>query len=606
MPDAADRHAIDAIRAAARSLTGRYRGTSTRCSSSSVTRIVLLGEASHGTHEFYRIRGEITKRLIREKGFSAVAVEADWPDAWRVNRYVRGRPGDADATEALGGFARFPQWMWRNADVLDFVGWLREHNDRFQTEVEKVGFYGLDLYSLHASMHAVLEYLRVVDPEAAARAAQRYACFDHFGDDPQVYGRATTLGLSPSCERDVLEQLVDLRETAVEHARRDGRVAADARFFAEQNARVVARAEQYYRAMFRSRVGSWNIRDAHMAETLDQLRGFLATQLPSAKVVVWAHNSHLGDARATEMSSHGELNVGQLVREQYGPDAVLVGFTTFDGSVTAARDWDAPAERRLVRPALPGSYEALLHDTVGGNAFLDLRTPGGAGKALGNPRLERAIGVIYRPETERLSHYFTASLPRQFDAVLHYDRTRAVEPLDRRRLGARASCPKPGRSGGLREAGHGDTNAQSQKQDPHVGGDRRRGWPAGRSGVPAARAAWWSSPTEAGAAGLSPRNRSVATALQEGGFATLLFDLLTSAEAAVDADAASTVRHRPPGRPARRGDRLAAASAPNVVHCRIGYFGASTGAAAALVAAAAPARRVAARSCPAAAGPTWR
>ena len=405
--------------------------------------LVLLGEASHGTHEFYRIRGEITKRLIREKGFRAVAVEADWPDAYRVNRYVRGREGDGDATEALGGFARFPQWMWRNADVLDFIGWLRAHNDESESESARVGFYGLDLYSLHASMRAVVDYLRVVDPDAAARAAGRYACFDHFGEDPQAYGYETSLGLSPSCEQEVLGQLRELRASAAEYARRDGRVTADDLFFAGQNARVAANAEHYYREMFRSRIGSWNLRDRHMAETLEALRGFLPTQGSPARVVVWAHNSHLGDARATEMGGHGELNVGQLVRERHGSDAVLVGFTSYDGSVTATRDWDAPAERRVVRPALAGSYEALLHEWVGGNAFFDLRTPGETRNALAGARLERAIGVIYRPETERQSHYFKARLPEQFDAVLHYDRTRAVEPLERTAMWVRGEAEVP-------------------------------------------------------------------------------------------------------------------------------------------------------------------
>jgi erythromycin esterase-like protein len=333
--------------------------------------------------------------------------------------------------------------MWRNADVLDFVGWLRQHNDQCERESEKVGFYGLDLYSLHASIQAVLDYLRVVDPEAAARAAFRYACFDHFGADPQVYGYATSLGLSRSCEQEVLGQLVELRSAAAEYARRDGRVAPDDLFFAEQNAKVVASAEQYYRAMFRSRTGSWNLRDRHMADTLEALRGFLERQRPEPRVVVWAHNSHLGDARATEMGQHGELNVGQLARERYGRDAVLVGFTTYTGSVTAAQDWGAAAERRVVRPALPGSYEALFHEAVGGNGFLDLRTPGEATTFLSGERLERAIGVIYRPETERLSHYFTANLPRQFDAVLHYDRTRAVEPLERSALWERGEDELP-------------------------------------------------------------------------------------------------------------------------------------------------------------------
>lgn len=406
--------------------------------------IVLLGEASHGTHEFYRIRSEITKRLIREKGFCAVAVEADWPDAYRVNRYVRGVSQDADASVALADFARFPQWMWRNADILDFVGWLRQYNDQIRRESARVGFYGLDLYSLHASIQAVLQYLRVVDPEAARRAERRYTCFDHFGSDPQDYGYATTLGLSASCEREVLEQLRELRASAAEYANRDGRVTYDSLFFAEQNARIVAHAEQYYREMFQSRIGSWNLRDRHMAETLNSLVEFLRGETPQPRVVVWAHNSHLGDARATEMGASGELNVGQLVRERWGDSATLVGFTTFTGTVTAARDWGGPAERRTVQPALPGSYEALLHQASAGNLFLNLRQASDAVGLLNTPRLERAIGVIYRPESERSSHYFTARLPGQFDAVFHYDRTRAVEPLERTGLwdGGAAELPE--------------------------------------------------------------------------------------------------------------------------------------------------------------------
>ena len=392
--------------------------------------LVLIGEASHGTHEFYKIRAEITKRLIVEKGFIAVAAEADWPDAYRVNRYVRGRGPDADATEALGGFKRFPQWMWRNADVLDFVGWLRAHNDAI-AETVQVGFYGLDLYSLHASMEAVLSYLRVVDPEAERRAVHRYGCFDHFGEDPQAYGYAAGFGLTPTCESEAVEQLVDLRRQAAEYARRDGRVAADDLFFAEQNARLVRNAERYYRAMFGSRVSSWNLRDQHMAETLDALITYLGHGAARAKIVLWAHNSHLGDARATEMGSAGELNVGQLVRQKYGDDAVLVGFTTYAGSVTAASNWDEPAQRKTVRPALPDSYEALFHEARIGNFLADLTVPGELTSALESPRLERAIGVIYRPETERVSHYFHARLPDQFDAILHYDTTRAVEPLER-------------------------------------------------------------------------------------------------------------------------------------------------------------------------------
>lgn len=388
--------------------------------------IVLIGEASHGTHEFYRIRAEITKRLIRERGFVAVAAEADWPDAYRINRYVRGASDDADATDALGGFRRFPQWMWRNADVLDFVGWLRQHNDGQPANADRVGFYGLDLYSLHASIEAVLAYLRVVDPDAAKRAERRYACFDHVPGEPAEYGYAATMGLTPSCENAVVRQLVDLRRAAAEYASRDGRIAKDDLFYADQNARVVMNAEAYYRTMVRDHVGSWNLRDRHMAETLDVLRTH--TQ---GKIVVWAHNSHVGDARATSMRDIGELNIGQLMRQRYGAAARSIGFTTYTGTVTAASDWNGDAERKGVRPALPESYEALFHATGIPNFALDLRPGTGAARALERHRLERAIGVVYRPETERQSHYFTASLPGQFDAVLHYDNTRAVEPLER-------------------------------------------------------------------------------------------------------------------------------------------------------------------------------
>jgi len=429
------------IRSAVHPLVGAPRDFDPLLARVGDARLVLIGEASHGTHEFYRIRAEITKRLIREKGFGSVAVEADWPDAYRVNRYVRGRAGDADAVEALGGFQRFPQWMWRNADVLDFVGWLRAHNDECP-EAARVGFYGLDLYALHASIGAVLDYLRIVDPDAAQRARRRYACFDHFdGGDPQAYGYATHLGLSPTCEAEVLAQLVELRRSAAEYARRDGRLDPDAQFFAEQNARLVHNAERYYRAMFWDRHESWNLRDRHMMETLEALLAFQDAQGRRERVVVWAHNSHLGDARATEMGGSGELNLGQLVRQRFGTDTVLVGFLTHRGSVTAASDWDGPAERKRVRPALPGSHELLLHDVGVPNFLLDLGS-GSVAAALASPRLERAIGVIYRPETERLSHYFHAALPRQFDVILYYDVTRAVEPLERTGIWERGEVPE--------------------------------------------------------------------------------------------------------------------------------------------------------------------
>ncbi len=387
--------------------------------------LVLLGEASHGTDEFYRLRADITRRLIEERGFNAVAAEADWPDAYRVNRFVRGDQSDVDAETALSGFMRFPTWMWRNTVVRDFVAWLRSHNDARRSAEERVGFYGLDLYSLHGSIEAVLEYLDRNDPSAAARARARYACFDHFGEDVQAYGYAASFDLEHSCEDEVVAQLVDLRRRAGSiDGHRD-----DEMFFAEQNARLVRNAEAYYRSMFQGRASSWNLRDTHMMETLQALidRG-TQTGRP-AKIVVWAHNSHLGDARATEMGARGELNLGQLVRERHAAHAVLVGFSTYQGSVIAASDWDEPAQRQRVRPGLLGSYEALFHESGLARFQLDLHEAS-TRSVLEAPRLQRAIGVVYRPQTERLSHYFHCELPDQFDWLLHIDETRALTPLE--------------------------------------------------------------------------------------------------------------------------------------------------------------------------------
>jgi erythromycin esterase-like protein len=391
--------------------------------------VVLIGEATHGTHEFYRVRADITEALIEQKGFNLVAVEADWPDAYRANRWVRGASNDPDATAALGDFTRFPRWMWRNDVVVDFLTWLRQHNQSRDPST-RVGFYGLDLYSLHTSIGAVLEYLAKVDPDAARRARHRYACFEHFAEDSQAYGYATAVGLSRSCEDDVVAQLIELRRRATEYANRDGRVAQDEFFFAEQNARLVRNAEEYYRAMFGGRVESWNLRDTHMMETLDALCEWVAAQAGRSRAVVWAHNSHLGDARATQMGEWGELNVGQLVRQKYGDRAFAIGFSTHTGTVTAARDWDRPAEQRRVRPSLDGSYERLFHDTGLDRFFVGLREDP-VREHLTPTRLERAIGVIYVPETERASHYFRAHLARQFDLIIHIDETRALTPLER-------------------------------------------------------------------------------------------------------------------------------------------------------------------------------
>jgi erythromycin esterase-like protein len=320
--------------------------------------------------------------------------------------------------------------MWRNTVVVEFIEWLRAYNDALPPGAEKVGFYGLDLYSLHASMKAVLRYLEKVDPEAAKQARERYSCFDHFGEDTQAYGLLTRLNLSKSCEEEVVSQLVELRRRANDYVRSGGQLAEEEQFYAEQNARLVKNAEAYYRSVFLEEISSWNLRDRHMAETLDAVVAHLGRKGRRAKLAVWEHNSHLGDPRATEMGQRGELNVGQLVREKYGREAVLVGFTTDHGTVTAASDWGKSAERKRVRPALAGSYEALFH-TAGRDRFLlvidDSET---LAQQLRVARLERAIGVIYRPETERQSHYFPARLAEQFDAVLHFDETRAVKPLE--------------------------------------------------------------------------------------------------------------------------------------------------------------------------------
>ena len=330
--------------------------------------------------------------------------------------------------------------MWRNADVLDFVGWLRAHNDSLADAAATVGFYGLDLYSLGASIEAVIGYLDAQDPDAAERARRRYECLQPYSGESSEYGRAVLLGVSESCRRHVLRELVELRRRAADYLRRDGAVAEDEYFFAEQNAAVIADAEEYYRTMFGDAAASWNLRDRHMADTLDQLMAHMDRHDGAGRVVVWEHNSHIGDARATQMAQRGELNIGQLMPERHPRDVVLVGFTSHAGTVTAASAWGRPAERMRVRPALGGSYEALFHE-VGIPAFLLCPLAAGrCGPALREPRLERAIGVIYRPQIERLSHWFAADIPGQFDALVHIDVTRAVEPLER---GQRSTLGEP-------------------------------------------------------------------------------------------------------------------------------------------------------------------
>jgi erythromycin esterase-like protein len=317
--------------------------------------------------------------------------------------------------------------MWRNTEVLSFVRWLREWNDDHPRS--KVGFYGLDLYSLNASIQSVITYLDKIDPDAAQRARARYSCFDHFAGDTHAYGYAVSAGIIEPCEEDVVKQLMEIRHRGAEYAGSPGSDAADEFFFAEQNARLAQNAEEYYRAMFRGRHSSWNIRDTHMADTLDELLRHLSQGAGvKARVAVWAHNSHLGDARATEMGERGELNLGQLLRQRHGEDTRSIGFTTFDGTVTAASDWDAPSQRKVVRPGMTGSIESLLHDVGEPQFMLDLHDERLAG--FSTPLLERAIGVIYRPQTERQSHYFHARIADQFDALIHVDHSTALVPLE--------------------------------------------------------------------------------------------------------------------------------------------------------------------------------
>ncbi|WP_433754547.1 erythromycin esterase family protein [Nocardia sp. CA-135398] len=395
-------------------------------------RFVLIGESSHGTREFYRARAEMTRWLIEERGFTAVATEADWPDAYRVNRYVHGRGTDTTAEQALRGFERFPAWMWRNTEVREFIIWLRAYNAQQHDGQLQTGFYGLDLYSLHRSMQHVVRYLERVDPKAAQRARIRYGCFDHIvGDDAQAYGFAAAFGAGRSCEAQAIRQLLELQRVAIA----DGELepfAADDLFDALRNAWSVRDAEAYYRAMFGDRVSSWNLRDEHMADTLDALAHHLDRSGAHAptRIVVWAHNSHIGDARATEMSGEGQHNLGQLMRERHGRDCRLIGFSTCSGTVTAAEDWGGPARRETVRTALPSSLEVLLHDTGNPEFLLRMDLSGEAGELLRHPRLQRAIGVVYRPNTERQSHYFHTRAADQFDALIHLDHTTALEPLE--------------------------------------------------------------------------------------------------------------------------------------------------------------------------------
>ncbi len=387
-------------------------------------KVVLIGEASHGTSEFYRMRARITQALIEQAGFTAVGIEADWPDTSMLDRYVRNWDGQQLASPP---FSRFPVWMWRNREMLAFVDWLAEHNRRQSDRRQEVSIHGLDLYSLYNSIYNVLEYLDRVDPSAADRARQRYACFSPWEKDPATYGRATVAGEREGCEDEVVATLLDLLERQMEYRTADG----EAFFDTEQNARVVRDAERYYRVMYYGSRESWNLRDRHMFSTLESV---LRHRGDDARAVVWAHNSHVGNAAATEMGMRGEINIGQLARETWGDEAYLIGFGTDHGTVAAASNWDEPMQVMQVRPSHPDSYEQVFHQVSHERFALPLRHAASetVRHDLAAQRLERAIGVIYRPETERVSHYFETVLPKQFDEYIWFDETSAVQPLDDR------------------------------------------------------------------------------------------------------------------------------------------------------------------------------
>ncbi len=391
-------------------------------------RLVLLGEASHGTAEFYEMRARITRELIEKKGFNVIAVEADWPDAAHIDHYIHG--AEPDPLLEAKPFSRFPTWMWANHSVLDFIHYLKSWNAEASTN-RQVSFYGLDLYSLYASIEVVLNYLQKVDPETAQVARMRYGCLLPWATEPSLYGQFVITQRYRACERDVVNALQDLLRKRLEYSRiRDG----EAFFNAEQNARLIANAERYYRTMYYAEDNSWNQRDQHMFDTL---RAILKFKGEDAKVVIWEHNSHIGDARATQMSARGELNIGQLVREAWTEQAYLIGFGTDHGAVAAASEWGGPMEVKSVQPSHPDSYERVCHQASANNFMLPLTQPlkEEARKRLLPERLERAIGVIYRPETELQSHYFYACLPHQFDEYIWMDETRAVEPLSKETLG---------------------------------------------------------------------------------------------------------------------------------------------------------------------------
>jgi len=387
------------------------------------SRFVLLGEASHGTSEFYTWRAELTKRLIAERGFTIIGVEGDWPDCYRVNRYVKSRADSGESAEAvLHAFDRWPTWMWANRDIAEFAEWLRDFNDR-RVDSAKAGFYGLDVYSLWDSMHEVIDYLNRVDPSAVPAARRAYNCFEPYAEDEQAYARATAL-VPTSCEEEAVAVLAKLRSNAASYGE-DGK---EGFFVAEQNALVARNAERYYRAMVRGGPSSWNVRDHHMVETLERL---IAHHGPTCKAVVWEHNAHVGDARFTDMARNGMVNVGQLVRQQHGQEGVvIVGFGTHRGTVIAAAEWGEPMERMRVPAAQAGSFEDMLADAAVGDSLIIFEDAENGGvPGLEKPIDHRAIGVVYDPNHERWGNYVPTIVPGRYDAFIYIEETRALDPL---------------------------------------------------------------------------------------------------------------------------------------------------------------------------------
>jgi erythromycin esterase-like protein len=420
--------AVESLRTLATPITGSERDYDELMAMIGDHQFVLLGESTHGTREFYRERARLTRRLIEEKQFTVVLLEADWPDAYDVNEFIHGR-GPSSAAEALGTFTRFPQWMWGNQEIAQLLEWMRAHNKTERGAADPVGIYGMDLYSVKESMDDVIAFLRTADAAAAKRAEERYKCLARYADDLDRYAVAIAGG-SRGCQPDVQAQFEEMGQR-ITAAGRGHRPGDDRLVAAWQNARVAANGEAYYRSMVGGGVASWNLRDRHMADTIDAISQHLNEGAPHpAKVVVWAHNSHLGDARVTERSRIGELNVGQLMRQRHDGRSVLIGFTTYSGTVRAASSWGAQGRAQPLKPSRPDSFSSIFHH-LGIPAFsLPLRGSSEASAALGAPRLERFVGVIYVPHAERESHYFETDLARQYDAVVHVDQTSAIEPID--------------------------------------------------------------------------------------------------------------------------------------------------------------------------------